>query len=271
MAGHVRGIRSAGSFTDHSGRFGVRFDPAAPTGRSRSGISARSKGNSKLRHIFITTRVQYDADEGGRLVKPVRITRISTRRQRRRFWRWRAWRSKNPLRRTLSPLERLAVAGTAVLGIALVALTVTAAVLSLFAAERSIRGTHVVNATVAVTNPANPTGIQPEISTGTYVAHLQWTWRGTEDSVDMPVLTPLSPGSTVQVRVGNNGHAVDNPWSSDNPVPVLLETAMGGFIFTAAIMLGVIAVLRKWLFRRRAALWQWEWELVSSLWCGRGS
>ena len=202
-------------------------------------------------------------------MKPARTTRTSS--QRRRFWRWRAWRNKNPLRRTLSPLERLAVAGTAALGMALVTLTATAAFLSLSGTERSTRGTHVVTATVAVTDTASVPGLQPETATGSYLAHLRWTWRGTEESVDIPVVAPTPPGSTVQVRVNDSGHIVANPWSSGNPVPVALETALGGLVFTVTIMLGVIAILRRWLSRRRTQQWQSEWELVSLLWCGRGS
>jgi hypothetical protein len=214
--------------------------------------------------------VQYDATEGSRsIVRPARTGRII--RHRRRFWRWRAWRNKNPLRRPISPLERLVVVGTAALGTALVALTVTAALLSLSAAERAVRGTHVVNATVTVTDASNSPEIRPEIAPGSYVAHLHWKWQGTDQGVDIPVLTPPPPGSTVQVRVNNSGLAVDNPWSPNDPVPVVLETALSGLVFSATIMLGVVALVRQWIFRRRAALWESEWEQVSSLWCGRGN
>jgi hypothetical protein len=207
--------------------------------------------------------------KGVSVVKPARSTRIS--RQRRLFWRWRAWRNGNPLRRRLSPLERLVIAGTAALGATLIGLTGAAAFLSYSAAERSTRDTHVVNAMVTVTDTPNSAGIPPEIATGSYVARLQWKWHGTEHSEDMPVLTPPPPGSTVPVRINNGGQTVDNPWSSDSPVPVVLETALGGLVFTVTIMLGVVAIVRQWVFRRRADLWQSEWELVSSLWCGRGS
>lgn len=205
------------------------------------------------------------------VVKPARTTPTSTYRRSTRFWRWRARRSGNPLRRRLHPLERVAIGGVVILGFVLVDLTAVAAILSGASAERLAHDTHLVAASVAVTEPAGQTAIQPEAAAGTYIAHLQWTWHGTKQSVDMPVLTPPPPGSTVNVRVDNNGHPIDNPWSSADPAPAVLETVAGGLVFTATIMLAVIVMVRQWLFRRRAALWQSEWQRISQLWCGRGS
>jgi hypothetical protein len=88
--------------------------------------------------------------------------------------------------------------------------------------------------------------------------------------MNLPVLSPPQRGSIIDIRVDHNGRAIADPWDSDSPVPAVLETALGGLLSTVVAMLGMLAVLRQWLFRRRTALWQSEWERVAPLWCGRG-
>jgi hypothetical protein len=203
-------------------------------------------------------------------VEPVETTQTGSYHRRRRFWRWRAWRQKNPLRRGLAPVERLATLTVAVVGVALVCLTLLAGNRAFVATQRTARNTHVVNAVVTSSDAANPVRLQPEVGPGTFITHLRWHWHGTPQSTDMLVLTPPPNGSVLPLRVNDAGRPVDDPLSSPDPVPAAIETTLSGLLITAVILFAAIAALRRWLFRRRAARWQWEWEHVAARWCGRG-
>jgi hypothetical protein len=209
-------------------------------------------------------------EEGVSVVKPAGTTKVRNYQKRRRFWRWRAWRHRNPLRRTFTPVERLAALAVAALAVVLLAATGLAASASSASAEHSVRNTHIVNGVLTSTEPSNPGLSTPEGGMTTFTAHVRWNWQGADRSTEVPVLLPPPDGSAMNVRVDDAGQPVDDPWSSNDPTTVAIATCVSGFLFSATILACVLAWMRHWLLRRRAELWQNEWARIAPLWNGRG-
>jgi hypothetical protein len=224
---------------------------------------------SSQHHILITTITAYPVNEGGYALRPVEITEIGNYRKRMRFWRWRAWRQNNPLRRQSTPIERMVALAVAVLAAALLTATAFAVRASAASAQHTAESTHAVDAVVASTDPSDPGVVQPATGLGSFTTHLRWKWRGFDRSTDLPTLMPPADGSTITVRVDDSGRSIDDPWSSDNPVTAGIGTALGGSAISGAILVTALAALRQWRLRRRAALWQTEWEHIAPLWTGR--
>jgi hypothetical protein len=202
-------------------------------------------------------------------LRPVGITETGSYRKRRLFWRWRAWRRKNQLRRQPTPVERMAALAVAVLAAALLTATAFAVRASSASAQRTAETTHTVDAVVAFTEPLEPGVAQPTAGLSSFTTHLRWNWRGFERSTDLPTLMPPANGSTITVRVDDAGRTTNDPWSSDNPVTAGIGTALGGGAISGAVLVAVLTALRQWRLRRRAELWQTEWEHIAAQWTGR--
>jgi hypothetical protein len=191
-----------------------------------------------------------------------------------RMWWWRARRQQNPLLRRFSATEKLA---GSLLGLAF-ASVVSAAVATMVAvnnlanarAQQDAGTHHQVLATVLGGSPdtANGPSAVGAVPIG-YSAQLRWQWEDRTHVGNESVVSALPPGTTTQVWVNDGGGLTTKPWTANETMAAVTTVGAAALVIVAGCTVLAWAVFNRWLVRRRAQLWQVEWEQVAPMWTGR--
>jgi hypothetical protein len=189
------------------------------------------------------------------------------------MWWWRARWQHNLLFRRWSPTERLVASLVGLVAlVGIVAIAVAMAAVNVAGKTRSQQETqarHQVSATVLdlsadLTTDASVLGAVP----ASYSEQLSWTWRNRAHVGEQSSVSALPPGTTTTVWVDDAGELATTPWSTSDTDLAVVTVGAAGVIGTVLLTMLDWFLFDRWLSRRRAELWQVEWEQVAPIWSG---
>jgi hypothetical protein len=177
-----------------------------------------------------------------------------------RAWMREALRTRNPLLRRPSRVERI-VAALGLAALALIGVGVFAITWNVYAdggaQERGqAGGRSAISATVDSQPSPSLIGVQGTIPAFASVTYL---WQGLDRDAIVPVASTSRPGDRVSVWIDFAGRLTGEPRSHVETILDSVATGtLGAAVFTVACYFGTI-VYRAWAMRRRCALWDAEW------------